>query len=84
MWTAYVHRIQKNIDRVHNLAQHGTNLAMGFLMMVIFLAIAFGIFFSTNTTGWNATVVTIWGYLPEVAIAVAIGALAIYGMHQKE
>ena len=75
-------------------------LGIGLVMLFIFISIAFGVFYGTNTTTitntsgtntsvwvvtpWNSQVVTLWGYIPIVAIAVAISAVAGYAIMRKD
>jgi hypothetical protein len=47
------------------------------VILILSAVIGFGIFYATNTTGWNSTVVTIWGYIPLVFIFVGIIALIL-------
>jgi hypothetical protein len=53
------------------------DLLVDFLILIIAAAIGFGIFYSTSTSGWNATVVTMWDYVPLAFIAVGIIALVV-------
>ena len=48
-------------------------IAIAILVLAILVGtIAFPIFFGTNTTGWGATNILIWGVVPTVALAVVI------------
>lgn len=69
--------------RAYNLGEKMGQLGMGLMIGVIFVAIAFGVFYGTNTTGWDPVVVAIWGYIPEIAVAVFIAALAAYAWSKQ-
>ena len=45
------------------------------VILILSAVIGFGIFYATNTTGWDATVVTLWDYIPLVFIFVGVIAL---------
>ena len=77
---AYAHPA---LMRAHNLGEKMGQLGMGLMIGVIFVSIAFAVFFNTNTTGWDATTLSIWGYIPEIAVAVFIAALAAYAWYQN-
>lgn len=53
------------------------DLFVDFIILVLAAVIGFAIFYATNTSGWNATVVTIWGLLPLAFIGIGIIALII-------
>jgi hypothetical protein len=48
-----------------------------FVILVLAAVIGFAIFYATNTSGWNATVVSIWGLLPLAFIGIGILALIV-------
>jgi len=48
-----------------------------FVILVLSAVIGFAIFYATDTSGWNATVVSIWGLLPLAFIGIGILALII-------
>jgi ABC-type multidrug transport system permease subunit len=51
-------------------------IAVAILVLAILVGIvAFPIFFGTNTTGWGANNILIWGVVPTVSLAVVIIAL---------
>jgi len=51
-------------------------IAISILVLAILVGvIAFPIFFGTNTTGWGATNILIWGVVPTVSLAVVIVGL---------
>ena len=53
------------------------DLFIDFVILILAAVIGFAIFYATNTTGWNATVVTIWALLPLAFIGIGIIALVI-------
>ena len=53
------------------------DILVDFVILILAAVVGFGIFYATNTTGWNATVVTIWAYIPLVFILVGIIALIV-------
>lgn len=54
-----------------------TDILVDLLVFVLVAVIGFGIFYATNTTGWNSTVITLWGYIPLVVIAVGLIAMVV-------
>jgi len=56
---------------------HMVDLLVDMVILILSAVIGFGIFYATSTSGWNATVVTIWDYIPLVFIAVGIIALVV-------
>jgi Na+/serine symporter len=46
--------------------------ATAFIVLAIFSVVGFGIFYSTNTTGWSTSVIQMWGYIPIIFIVVGI------------
>jgi len=56
---------------------HMVDLLVDMVILILSAVIGFGIFYATSTSGWNATVVTIWDYVPLVFIAVGIIALVV-------
>jgi hypothetical protein len=48
-----------------------------FVILVLAAVIGFAIFYATDTSGWNATVVSIWNLLPLAFIGIGILALII-------
>jgi hypothetical protein len=53
------------------------DLLIDMVILIFAAVIGFGIFYATNTSGWNATVVTLWGYIPLVFIMVGVVALVV-------
>ncbi len=53
------------------------DLLIDFLILLLAAVIGFGIFYATSTSGWNSTVITIWGYMPLVFIAVGVIGLVV-------
>lgn len=48
------------------------------LLAAILLPIAFTLIFNANTDGWDSNTVTIFGYIPILAIVGVIGGLIVY------
>lgn len=48
-----------------------------FVILVLAAVIGFAVFYATDTSGWDATVVTIWGLLPLAFIGIGILALIV-------
>ena len=58
-------------------------IAIAILVLAILVGtIAFPIFFGTNTTGWGATNILIWGVVPTVSLAVVIIVLVKHFKHK--
>jgi hypothetical protein len=54
-------------------------IAISILVLAILMGtIAFPIFFGTNTSGWGATNILIWGVVPTVALAAIIVGLVMH------
>jgi hypothetical protein len=53
------------------------DLLVDMVILILAAVIGFGIFYATSTSGWNATVITIWGYIPLVFIMVGILVLLV-------
>jgi hypothetical protein len=53
------------------------DLLVDMVILILAAVIGFGIFYATSTSGWDATVVTLWGYIPLVFIAVGVIALVV-------
>jgi len=53
------------------------DLMIDFVILIFAAVIGFAIFYATNTSGWNATVVSIWSLLPLVFIGMGILVLII-------
>jgi len=47
------------------------------VILILSAVIGFGIFYATSTSGWNATVITVWGYIPLVFVMVGILVLLV-------
>lgn len=61
--------------------------AIGIGVVILVSAIVIGyialpIFFNTNTTGWDATVVTVWNVLPVLAIVAILFIFIAYMRHK--
>jgi len=53
------------------------DLMVDFVILVLAAVIGFAIFYATNTSGWDATVVSIWALLPLAFIGIGVLALII-------
>jgi hypothetical protein len=53
------------------------DLFVDFVILILAAVIGFAIFYATNTSGWNATVVTIWGLMPLAFIGIGVVALVV-------
>ena len=53
------------------------DLLIDFVILIVAAVIGFGIFYATSTSGWNATVIAVWAYIPLVFIFVGIVALIV-------
>ena len=53
------------------------DLLVDFVILILAAVIGFGIFYATSTSGWNATVVTLWDYIPLAFIMVGVVALIV-------
>jgi hypothetical protein len=53
------------------------DLLVDMVILILSAVIGFGIFYATSTSGWNATVITVWGYIPLVFIMVGILVLLV-------
>jgi hypothetical protein len=53
------------------------DLLVDFVILILAAVIGFAIFYATDTSGWDATVVTIWGLLPLAFIGIGIIALVV-------
>jgi hypothetical protein len=60
------------------------DLFVDFVILILAAVIGFAIFYATNTSGWNATVVTIWGLVPLAFIGIGILALIIKLKYMKK
>jgi hypothetical protein len=45
--------------------------------LILAAVIGFAIFYATNTSGWNATVLTVWNLLPLAFVGIGILALIV-------
>jgi hypothetical protein len=51
------------------------DLLIDMVILILATVVGFGIYYATSTSGWDPTVVTLWGYIPLVFIFVGIIAL---------
>jgi hypothetical protein len=59
------------------------DVAVDFMILVLSAVLGFALYYATNTTGWNATVVTLWGLLPIAFIGIGVLALVIKLKYMK-
>jgi hypothetical protein len=59
------------------------DLFIDFVILILAAVIGFAIFYATNTSGWNATVITIWGLLPLAFIGIGVVALVVKLKYSK-
>jgi hypothetical protein len=63
----------QSVTKAFSLSSQVIEIAIAILVLAILVGtIAFPIFFGTNTTGWGATNILIWGVVPTVSLAVVI------------
>lgn len=63
----------RQVSMAHSLSGQVIEISIAILVLAILVGtIAFPIFFGTNTTGWGATNILIWGVVPTVSLAVVI------------
>lgn len=53
------------------------DIAVDFMILILSAVIGFALYYATDTSGWDATVVTIWGLLPIAFIGIGVLALII-------
>ena len=53
------------------------DLMVDFIILVLAAVIGFAIFYATDTSGWNTTVVSIWNLIPLAFIGIGILALVV-------
>lgn len=46
------------------------------LLASVLLPVAFGLFFGTNTSAWDATTILVWSIFPVIAIVVVLMRMA--------
>lgn len=66
----------RHVVKAHSLSGDAIEVGIVILILAIIVGgIAFPIFFGTNTTGWGATNILVWGVVPTVSLAVVIVGL---------
>jgi hypothetical protein len=60
------------------------DLMVDFVIIVLSAIIGFAIYYATNTTGWDSTVVSIWSLLPLAFIGIGILALIVKLKYMKK
>jgi hypothetical protein len=53
------------------------DLAVDFMILVLAAVLGFALYYATNTSGWDATVVTLWGLLPIAFIGIGVLVLVV-------
>lgn len=75
-------QIARDYMVAHSLSGMVIEIAIAILVLAILVGVvAFPIFFGTNTTGWGANNILIWGVVPTVALAVVIIGLVKHFKH---
>lgn len=73
----------RGLVKAHSLSGIVTEVAVSLIVAAILVgSIALPIFFGTNTTGWGATNIIVWGVIPTVSLAVIIIGLVRYFEHR--
>jgi hypothetical protein len=60
------------------------DLMVDFVIIVLSAIIGFAIYYATNTSGWDSTVVSIWNLLPLAFIGIGILALIVKLKYMKK
>lgn len=60
------------------------DLAVDFMILVLAAVLGFALYYATNTTGWDATVVTLWGLLPIAFIGIGVLVLVVKLKYMKK
>jgi hypothetical protein len=61
---------EPTVIKAHDMAGTVMDIAIAILFAAVILGyVALPIFFGTNTTGWGATNILVWGVVPTVALA---------------
>jgi hypothetical protein len=72
----------RRMVKAYSLSGMVIEIAIAILVLAILVGVvAFPIFFGTNTSGWGANNILIWGVVPTVALAVVIIALVKHFKH---
>jgi hypothetical protein len=59
------------------------DLFVDFMILIFAAVIGFAVFYATNTSGWNATVVIVWNLVPLAFIGLGMIALIIKIKYMK-
>ena len=63
----------KKMLKAYSLSGQVIDLGIVVVVLAVLVgAIAFPIFFGTNTTGWGTTNILVWGVIPTVTLAAII------------
>jgi hypothetical protein len=60
------------------------DLAVDFMILVLAAVLGFALYYATNTSGWDATVVTLWGLLPIAFIGIGVLVLVVKLKYMKK
>jgi hypothetical protein len=61
---------EPTVIKAHDMAGTVMDIAIAILFAAVILGyVALPIFFGTNTSGWGATNILVWGVVPTVALA---------------
>ena len=53
------------------------DLAVDFMILILSAIMGFALYYATNTTGWDATVQTMWKLLPIAFIGIGVLILIV-------
>jgi hypothetical protein len=53
------------------------DLAVDFMILILSAIMGFALYYATNTTGWDATVKTMWNLLPIAFIGIGVLILIV-------
>jgi hypothetical protein len=60
------------------------DLAVDFMILILAAILGFALYYATNTSGWDATVVTMWGLLPIAFIGIGVLVLVVKLKYMKK
>lgn len=53
------------------------DLAVDFMILILAAVLGFALYYATDTSGWDATVITLWGLLPIAFIGIGVLVLVV-------
>lgn len=53
------------------------DIAVDFMILILCAVLGFAIYYATDTSGWDASVITLWGLLPIAFIGIGVLALVV-------